>query len=98
MVRICSKLSAPGIAAPLMVIHTKMWKETTMERPQTPRNGAYHSRIEEREGYGEETDVQTFSLSLSLSVTDRSRKYATRVLFDLFYRLEKMNNWKHSKT
>ena len=77
MVLICSKPSAPSIVAPLMVIHKKMWKETTMERPQTPRNGASHSRIEEREGYGEETDVQI----LSLCVTARSRKYAARVLF-----------------
>ena len=62
MVRIYNKPSAPSIATTLMVILTKMWKETIMEQLQTPRNDASHSRIEEREDRGEETDVWTLSL------------------------------------
>ena len=62
MAWICNKASALSIETLLMVIHMKMWKETTMERPQTPKNGASHSKIKESEGYGEESDVETLSL------------------------------------
>ena len=57
MTWICNKASSPSIATPLMVIHKKIWKETTMERSQTPKNGASHSKIKDSEGYGEESDV-----------------------------------------
>ena len=32
-------------------------KETTMERPQTPKNGASPSKIKDSEGNGDESDV-----------------------------------------